>query len=499
MKTKQKILIGGIVVAAAVAAALGLKIQERAKRAKTMSENMSRVETVQVKKQNLVDAISVTGTIQSADARDVSASAKDVKVLQVNCEAGDYVQAGDVIAVLDTTDLELSLTQARNSQSLSGYKENKSIQTATEKYTEAVEDGTDEYIKALKAAADAKEDLQEAEAEASGAANELKRQEEQVKKAKESEDQQAVNAAQAEYTSRHQAYQAAAEAEEKAQEAYEKAVEALEEAEKNNTRNVSEAADSLEQAQMEHTYSNDSSSQTIENLQEQIDSCTVTSPISGVITAVNVAEGDTYSGEGKALFSVADQEHFVVAANVDEYDINSIQKDMTAAVIVEAAGEEELPAKVSFVSPTVTESNMGNSTYQIEIALDDENTDLRIGMTARASIVLKAVYDVLTVPYDCVEKEDDSTGTVYIDKGGEKTPVTVALGMESDYYVEISADGVDEDTMVYYSEPMAGQTSEQDSQGEDAAPGMMFEMGTPGGGSGGGGPSGTGRGGPRGF
>ena len=492
MKAKHKILIGSI-AAAVVVAALGLRIQERAKQAKTMSENMSRVETVQVKKQNLIDAISVTGTIQSADARDVSASAKDVKVLKVNCEAGDYVQAGDVIAVLDTTDLELSLTQARNSQSLSGYKENKSIQTATEKYTEAVEDGTDAYNKAVKAAADAKEDLQEAEADLSDAASALERQEERVNEAKASGDQQAAAAAQTEYTARHQAYQAAAEVEKKAQETYEKAVEELEEAEKNNTRNVSEAVNSLEQAQMEHTYSNDSSSQTIENLQEQIGSCTVTSPISGVITAVNVAEGDTYSGEGKALFSVADHEHFVVAANVDEYDINSIQKDMTAAVIVEAAGEEELPAKVSFVSPTVTESTMGNSTYQIEIALDDENTELRIGMTAKASIVLDAVYDVLTVPYDCVEKEDNETGTVYIDKSGEKTPVTVSLGMESDYYVEISADGVDEDTMVYYSVPMTDHTSEQNAQGEDAAPGMMFEMGTPGGGRG------KGRSGPGGF
>ena len=492
MKAKHKILIGSI-AAAVVVAALGLRIQERAKQAKTMSENMSRVETVQVKKQNLIDAISVTGTIQSADARDVSASAKDVKVLKVNCEAGDYVQAGDVIAVLDTTDLELSLTQARNSQSLSGYKENKSIQTATEKYTEAVEDGTDAYNMAVKAAADAKEDLQEAEADLSDAASALERQEERVNEAKASGDQQAAAAAQTEYTARHQAYQAAAEVEKKAQETYEKAVEELEEAEKINTRNVSEAVNSLEQAQMEHTYSNDSSSQTIENLQEQIGSCTVTSPISGVITAVNVAEGDTYSGEGKALFSVAEHEHFVVAANVDEYDINSIQKDMTAAVIVEAAGEEELPAKVSFVSPTVTESTMGNSTYQIEIALDDENTELRIGMTAKASIVLDAVYDVLTVPYDCVEKEDNETGTVYIDKSGEKTPVMVSLGMESDYYVEISADGVDEDTMVYYSVPMTDHTSEQNAQGEDAAPGMMFEMGTPGGGRG------KGRSGPGGF
>lgn len=33
--------------------------------------------------------------------------------------------------------------------------------------------------------------------------------------------------------------------------------------------------------------------------------------------------------------------------------------------------------------------------------------DLRIGMTAKASIVKEAVYDVLTVPYDCVTTDED--------------------------------------------------------------------------------------------
>ena len=62
----------------------------------------------------------------------------------------------------------------------------------------------------------------------------------------------------------------------------------------------------------------------------------MTAPISGVITAMNVEEGDTYLGEGKALFTIADEQNYIVSASVDEYDISSISADMTAAVIVEA-------------------------------------------------------------------------------------------------------------------------------------------------------------------
>ncbi len=328
------IALGVIIVIAAIFIYRRISTQ-RAREA--MIEEMSRVETVQVTKQNLIESISVTGTIESADSRDVQASASDVEVLEVYYEEGDYVEAGEVIVVLDTTDLELKLTEAQNSQALSEYKETKSIESAQENYDEAVEDGTTEYQNALEAAEDAKEDLQEAENDLSSAASALERQEERLNELKSSgASNEEIAAAQTEYTARHQAYLSAKEVEEQKLEAYENAVEALEEAEKNNNRNISSAADSLEEAQMEHTYSNDSTEQTIENYQDQIASCTVTAPISGVITAMNVAEGDTYLGEGNTLFSIADNENFIVSASVDEYDINSIAKEQTAAVIVEA-------------------------------------------------------------------------------------------------------------------------------------------------------------------
>ena len=454
------ILSGGIVVLVLIGAA-GFVAFSRQKAMKAMMENMGQIETVRVTRQNLIDSISVTGTIASADAWDVSASAKNVEVLEVNYEVGDYVNAGDVIVVLDTTELELSLTEAKNKQILSEYTEGKSIETATESYTEAVEDGTDTYQKAVKNEADAKEALIEAAQEVESAADKLLRQEERLGEARAAyeadptpEKEAAWTAAQKEYTSRHQAYVSAAEAEEKAQEAYENAVEQLEDAKKNNDKNINNAADQLEKAQMQQKYSNDSNQEVIENYQKQIDSCMVTAPISGVITAVNVAVGDTYMGEGKNLFSIADKEFFVVSASVDEYDISSISKHMDAAVIVEAISEEELPATVSFVSPVASTSSMGASSYALEIALKDANEKLRIGMTAKASIVLDAVYDVLTVPYDCIETDADGKSVVYVDRDGEKIAVEVQVGMQGEYYVEVSGEGLDENSVVYYTTPM---------------------------------------------
>lgn len=578
---KKKVLIPAVIVLV-LAGGFCLHGLNRHKARKAMAEKMSQVETTTVTKQNLVDSISVTGTVNSADARDVSAIASNVEVETVNYKVGDYVNEGDVVVVLDSSELERKLKEAQNSQALSEYNENKSIETASESYTQAVEDGTDDYNKAVKNESQSKEDLQDAEDDASSAASTLKKREKSLSAAKEALNAltdptesytaaanalesakstladaqaalakleetdpgyadakaavdtaqqeagdaqatydsvsaekatydaavQAVNEAQASYTEAHQAYIAAADAEEKASDAYETAAGSLSDASKSNDRNISNAADSLEKAQKQKEYSNDSSAQTIEDYQEQITACTVTAPISGVITAMEVEEGDTYLGEGKTLFSIANSQNFIVSASVDEYDVSSISKDMTAAVIVEALGDDELPAKVSYIAPTATTSTSGNSegsaSYDLEIALDDENADLRIGMTAKASIVKEAVYDVLTVPYDCVTTDEDGNSSVTIDKDGEKVQVPVTVSMQSDYYVEISGDDIEEGTVVYYSTPMVNNPSSGDSSSESSQDGVTFNMG---GGSMGGGPGGGGNpggggapgGGPGGF
>ena len=522
MKKKRILFMGAAVIVAAGGLAAG--VWKAGRRENAAAEGIAQVETVQVKRQNLVQSISVTGTVKSADAREVSASAREVKVLEVNCRVGDQVEAGDVMVVLDSSDLTLKLQEAQNRQALSAYNENKSIETAAENYTEAVEDGTDEYNRAVKSEAKAKETLQEAVGDLSSAAERLKRREERLTEAREAlnaaeepavpeggeEDpayQEALKTyqglkasceeAQASYTEAHREYTAAEEAEKAASEAYETASEALSEASRKNDRSVSSAEAELEKAEMEHAYSNDSSQQTIESYQEQIESCTVRAPISGVITAVNVDPGDTYMGEGSVLFCVADQEHFEIAASVDEYDISSISRDMTAAVLVEALGSEELPAKVSFVSPTAASQDAGNASYDIRIALDDINTDLRAGMTAKASIVLDAVYDVLTVPYDCVETDAEGNSSVWIDQNGEKVSVPVETGMQGDYYVEVSGDALEEGTPVYYPTPMLGADT---GSGGDGTGQMRVVPGDGGGPEGMGGPGG-GRpeGGPGGF
>ena len=93
------------------------------------------IRTTTLQKGSLNDSVTVTGTVVSGDEADVtvSDSVKTYKVATVEAQVGDTVQEGDVIATLDTTDLEKQIEDAQQS-----YNDN--LQAAQTSYDRAVDD-----------------------------------------------------------------------------------------------------------------------------------------------------------------------------------------------------------------------------------------------------------------------------------------------------------------------------------------------------------------------
>lgn len=93
------------------------------------------VRTTTLQKSSLTDSVSVNGTVKSGSEASVTVadSAKNYKVSEVRVTVGDKVKKGDVIAVLDTQDLQEQITSARQSYS-------DSVQSAQTSYDRAVQD-----------------------------------------------------------------------------------------------------------------------------------------------------------------------------------------------------------------------------------------------------------------------------------------------------------------------------------------------------------------------
>ena len=72
---------------------------------------------------------------------------------------------------------------------------------------------------------------------------------------------------------------------------------------------------------------------------------------------------------------------------------------------------------------------------------------IKLGMTAKCSIVKKEASDVYAVPYDAVHRENGES-YILVKDGDSTSKVTVTTGMETDYYMEVQGDDLQEGLQV---------------------------------------------------
>ena len=141
-------------------------------------------------------------------------------------------------------------------------------------------------------------------------------------------------------------------------------------------------------------------------------------------------------------------------------------------------------------------SSSSSASYEVKITLDDTDDRLRVGMTAKASVILESAEGAFAVAYDCVETDSDGNSYVTaVDDEGNETKITVTKGLESDYYVQIISDELYEGMLV---KATAASTSSKSNGTDGKSEDRMMNMGGGQGGQGGmgGGPGGGGQGGP---
>lgn len=276
--------------------------------------------------------------------------------------------------------------------------------------------------------------------------------------------QNKYNTAQQNETTAETAYEQALTTAESKLDAYNQQVRNKEDTIRNNDSTVSNKKDSLETSRLNASTSGLSDKQQIKKYEEQIEECTVTAPMCGVITEINVEAGDTYSGT--AIVVIEDTSDYEISAEIEEYDISAVKVGQKVVIKTNGTGDLELDGTVKEIAPRATAGGTG-VTYTVTISIDTPCKELKMDMTAKLSIILESKENVLTVPYDSVQEDEE--GNFYIevmnegiknadtaeeqtgdtDSASDKAAVLtekilITKGIESDYYVEIIGKGIEE-------------------------------------------------------
>ena len=484
-------------------------------------------ETATITRQTLTNSISATGTIESAETKTVNTKLSNIEVTAVYVKEGDYVEAGTVICEFDSSDYEEALAKAKNNYSVNQQIENLNDDYITI-YNEALEDAEEGLENVRETRDEAKDAYNEARAAVDStkaaldaasknynpdnnnyqalktayekAAADLETAEQTGVPAKDSEEyktlEEAAKTAQtafadieskkAAYEKASAAYQSAVADSQQKESVYEQAQAKREEYQEQYESAIENAQYDYDKAALEEKLITESQEEkTIDEYTDLVEECVVKADMSGVITSLNVTEGNVF--EGGNIYTIQDNEHFIVSSSVDEYDISSIEKCMTAYVKTDATGDVEMTGEVTYVAIAPASSNSGgmgavssSASYRIEVTIHNPAENLRAGMTAKISIALEEAANVLTVPYDAVTTGSDGTATITVDADGEKKTISVKTGLETDYYTEIISDEISEGMTVYLSTPMFVTTPEGDE--EMSFPGMPGGSSFPGGG-----------------
>ncbi len=188
-----------------------------------------------------------------------------------------------------------------------------------------------------------------------------------------------------------------------------------------------------------------SATEELETAIRSLEDSTLEAPMSGIISQLNVEVGQSVNANAR-IVEIADPTVVEVNAIVDEIDVLFIQEGARATVIMDALPDHELEGAVSEIS-TVAISQQGVVSYPIRVRLAvPQGVELREGLSATASIVIREELNVLLVPLQTLYGTFEQP-LVRVWNNGRTEDRAVTLGNSDDFW-GVARDGLVEGEQV---------------------------------------------------
>jgi HlyD family secretion protein len=199
----------------------------------------------------------------------------------------------------------------------------------------------------------------------------------------------------------------------------------------------------------------------VENIDlEGTENITLTSSIDGVVTSINVEEGEKITsgtqaigGGGTTIMTVADLSEMIVKASINEVDVIKLKKGQEVKIGFDAIRGIVYRGKVRRISPSGTEEE-NLVVYPVEVEILDPDDRIRPGMTADLDIIIAEANNALCIPKHAVMSREGKN-MVLVKEQGKVIPKSVITGISNEINTEIKS-GLQEDDTVLVSGGQGG-------------------------------------------
>lgn len=199
----------------------------------------------------------------------------------------------------------------------------------------------------------------------------------------------------------------------------------------------------------------------LNNIKDNLDFYTITAPIDGVITSVNILENDYVRAETE-LCTIVNNDNLEFDISVDELDILDVKLGQEVKIEIDALDETKINPLIGYVSEIALEGTTSNSvtTYPVTISLSGDS-NIKIGFNCSAEIVTSNVEDVLIAPVDAI---DSVKGKYYVTLE-DNTRKEVTVGTYNEDYIEITSGLSEGDVILLPEKKTASQSNKNDEKG----------------------------------
>ncbi len=184
----------------------------------------------------------------------------------------------------------------------------------------------------------------------------------------------------------------------------------------------------------------------LELAQNDLEDAHIVAPFDGVVAALNLRVGEPAASAVPAL-TLADVRRFHLDVAVDEVDVARVAPGQPVTVTLDALPDWLYTGAVDRIAPTAS-VNAGVVSYAVRVTLAAADAPVRAGMTATADIVVAEAHAVVLVPNWAILRDRDTGQTfVGILKDNEIVDIPVELGLRNDTFSEVKS-GVSEGEVV---------------------------------------------------
>ena len=197
----------------------------------------------------------------------------------------------------------------------------------------------------------------------------------------------------------------------------------------------------------------------LNDINDTYDFYTITAPIDGVVTAVNVAVDDYVRSES-VLATIVNTSDLEFSISVDELDISDVEIGQEVKITVDALEETEKEPLIGRVSEIALEGSSMNSvtTYPVTISLSGDDS-IKIGFNCSSEIVISSAEDVIVVPVEAINSRH---GKYYVTLE-DMTEKEVTVGMYDEDNIEIKS-GLEVGDIILLPEKVASTSTEEATQ-----------------------------------